>query len=70
MIVLLKTTTKNQKFFPTLLLKTIDFQLFFSRRVHWRAWYNESCTMMAKPIRAPELHYLMIQFLIKGIINH
>ena len=30
MIVLLKTTTKNQKFFPTLLLKTTDFQLFLA----------------------------------------
>ena len=30
----------------------------------WRAWYNCSYTMMAKPIRALELHYPMIQFLI------
>ena len=28
----------------------------------WRAWYNGSYTMMAKPIRALELHYPMIQF--------
>ena len=28
----------------------------------WRAWYNVSYTMMAKPIRALELHYPMIQF--------
>ena len=33
----------------------------------WRAWYNGSYTMMAKPIRALGLHYPMIQFLI--IIN-
>ena len=30
----------------------------------WRAWYTGSYTVMAKPIRAPELHYPMIQFLI------
>ena len=26
----------------------------------WRAWYNGSYTMMAKPIRTLELHYPMI----------
>ena len=36
----------------------------------WRAWYDDSYTMMAKPIRALELHYSMIQFLIiTNIIN-
>ena len=30
-----------------------------------RAWYNASYPMMAKPNRALELHYPMIQFLIK-----
>ena len=30
----------------------------------WRAWYNGSYTMMAKPIRALELLYPVIQFLI------
>ena len=35
----------------------------------WRAWYNSSCTMMAKPIRALELHYPMIQFLTKCDIS-
>ena len=34
----------------------------------WRAWYNGSHTMMAKAIRAVELHYPMIQFLIIIII--
>ena len=34
----------------------------------WRAWYNGSYTMMAKAIRAVELHYPMIQFLIIIII--
>ena len=31
----------------------------------WRAWYIGSHIMMAKPIKALELHYPMIQFLIK-----
>ena len=31
----------------------------------WRAWYNGLSTMMAKPIRAVELRYPMIQFLIE-----
>ena len=30
----------------------------------WGTWYNGSYTMMAKPIRALELHYPMIQFLV------
>ena len=33
-----------------------------------RAWYNSSYTMDAKPIKCLELHYTMIQFLIKGVI--
>ena len=28
-------------------------------------WYNGSYTMTAKPIKTLELHYIMIQFLIK-----
>ena len=35
----------------------------------WRAWYNGSYTMMAKPIRALELHYPLIQFIIIKIIG-
>ena len=31
----------------------------------WRAWYNGSHTMMAKPITALELCYLLIQFLMR-----
>ena len=50
-IVLLKTPTKYREFFPTLFVKTTDFQLVFNR-----AWYNGSYTMMAKPIRALELN--------------
>ena len=66
-IVLLKTHTKYQEFFPTLFAKATDFQLVLNfeqmRAVpYWGAWYNGSYTMMAKPIRALELHYPMIQF--------
>ena len=63
--------TKYQEIFPTLLVKTTDFQLVFNfeqMRTYsyhiWRAWYNGSYTMMAKSTRALELHYPMIQFLI------
>ena len=71
-IVLSKTPTKQyREFFPTLFVKTNDFQLVFNFEqtrtcsYHiWRAWYNGSYTMMAKPIRALELHYPMSQFLI------
>ena len=35
--------------------------------ISW-AWYNGSYTMAAKPIKSLELHYAMIQFLIKGYI--
>ena len=70
-IVLLKTPTNYRQFFATLFAKTIDFQLDFNfEQTHaysyhmWRAWYNGSYTMVAKPIRALELHYSMIQFLI------
>ena len=68
---MLKTPTKYREFFPTLFVKTTDFQFVFNFELtdtvtilFWRAWYNGSYAMMAKPIRAPELHYPMIQFLI------
>ena len=35
----------------------------------WRAWYNGSHTIMAKPVRALELHYQMIQLFMKEIIQ-
>ena len=70
-IVLFKTPTKYREFFPTLFVKTTDFQLVFNfeqtRKYSYhssRGWYNGSYTMMARPIRALELHYPMIQFLI------
>ena len=53
-VVLYKTSTKYGKFFPTLFVKTTDFQLvlflILSRRVQLP--YNGSYIMMAKPIRA------------------
>ena len=68
-IVLLKTLTKHREFFPTLFVKTTDFQLVFNfeqtRTV--RVWYNGSYTMIVQPIRTLELYYTMIQFLIIGI---
>ena len=70
-IVLFKTPTKYLEFFPTLCVKTPDFQLVFNfeqtRKYSYhrsRGWKNGSYTMTAKPIRALELHYPMIQFLI------
>ena len=61
-ILLWKTPTKYREFFPTLFDKTTDNQRI------WRAWYNGSYTMMAEPIRALELHYPTIQFLIIPVI--
>ena len=61
-IVLLKTPTKYREFFSTLSVKTTHFELVFHI---WRAWYSSSYTIMAKPIRALELRYPQIQFLIK-----
>ena len=62
--VLLKTPTKYQEFFPTLFTKTIDFQQTCIVII-----LGEHSIMAhipwAKPIRALELHYPMIQFLIK-----
>ena len=60
--VLLKTPTKFREFLSTLSVKTTDFQLVFHI---WRAWYGSSYTIIAKPIRALELNYPQIQFLIK-----
>ena len=75
-IVLWKTPTKYREFFPTLFVKTTDFQLVFDFEqtrtgYHiWIAWYNGSYIMIAKPIRALELHYPMIQILIKRIRSY
>ena len=64
MIVFLKTPTKYREIFPTLFTKTIDFQ-----QTSIVIILGEHGIMVhipwAKPIRALELHYPMIQFLIK-----
>ena len=71
-----KNTHKISRILPGFICKNNNpiFSLFLilSRRVQyhiWRAWCNGSYTMMAKPIRALELHYPMIQFLIIHGIN-
>ena len=72
-IVLFKTPSKYWEFFPTLFCKNNRFSAF-SRRVQLPYFYylvgrySGSYAMMAKPIRALELHYPMIQFLINCII--
>ena len=69
--------TKYQEFFLTLFVKTTNFQLVFNFEQKSTVtililesinFYNASSTMMTKPIRAKELHYPMIQFLIISII--
>ena len=70
----IKTPTKYREFFPTLFVKTTRFLACFlfwadAYGYHiWRVWYNGLYTMMARPIRALELHYPMIQFLIMSVI--
>ena len=64
--VLLKTPTKYREFFPTLFVKTTDFQLVFNfeqtRTVTIFGEHGIMDTIMAKPIKALGLHYPMIQF--------
>ena len=64
-IVLLKTPTKYREIFPPLFTKTINFQ-----QTSIVVILGEHGIMVhipwAKPIRALELHYPMIQFLIKS----
>ena len=69
-IVLLKTPTKYREFFLTLFVKTTDFQLVFNfEQTRTVTIFGEHgimahipYTMMAKPIKALELRYPMIQF--------
>ena len=71
LIVFLKTPTKYREFFPTLFVKTTSFSACFNfEQTRTVTIFGEhgSYTMMAKPIRALELHYQMIQFLITTII--
>ena len=69
-IVLLKTPRKISR---SLICKNNRFSTCFCLWANvygchiWRAWYNGSYAIMAKPIRALELHYPMIQFLIINI---
>ena len=66
-IVLLKTPTKSRKFFPTLFVKQPIFSLFLNfEQTRTVATFGEhgSYTMLTNPIRALELHYPIIQFLI------
>ena len=63
--------TRYREFFPSLFVKTTDFQPVYNfEPAHIQLlylesiWYSGSYTMMAKPIRALELHYPKIQFLI------
>ena len=74
-IVLLITPTKYREFFLTLFVKTTDLQLIFDfEQMHTVTIFGEHGIMahiplcMAKPIRALELHYPMIQFLIRTVI--
>ena len=66
----IKNALKISRILPDFTCKNNRFSAWFkfwadaySYRIR-RAWYNGSYTMMAKPIRALELHYPMIQFLI------
>ena len=66
--------TKYREFFPTLFVKTTDFRLAFdfeqTRTVTIFRKHGIMAHIMAKPIRALELHYPMVQFLIiTNIIN-
>ena len=65
---------KENTVFPTLFVKTTDFQLAFdfeqTRTVTIFGKHGIMAHIMAKPIRALELHYPMVQFLIiTNIIN-
>ena len=57
-IVLLKTITKYCQIVRIWLCKNNQ-----KVAISW-VWYNGSYTMAAKPIKSPELHHTMIQFLI------
>ena len=63
----IKNAHKKSKILPEFMFKNSRFSAcyFFvlaDTYIYqiWRAWYNGSCTLMAKPMRALELHYSMI----------
>ena len=63
-MIFLKTPTKYREFFPTLFIKTTDFHLVFNiKQTRTVTIFGEhsSYTMMAKSIRALELHLSFIQ---------
>ena len=65
--VLLKTPSKYREFFATLFVKTTDFQLAFNFEQTRTVTIFEEHGIMAhkaKPVRALELYYSMIQFLL------
>ena len=49
------------RFFPTLFVKSTDFQLIFNFEQTLTVSIFGEHGIMAKPIRAQELHYPMIQ---------
>ena len=63
-IVSLKTTHKISRICLDFICKICNFEQMPTSYRIWRAWYNGSCTMMAKPISALELNYPLIHFLI------
>ena len=71
----LKNAHKLSRIVPDFICKDNRFSACFSFWADayscriWRAWYSASYTMMAKLIRAPELRYLMIQFVINKFIR-
>ena len=71
----IRNAPKIRRILPDFIYKNNRFSACFqfwaeAYKYHiWRAWYNGSDTMMAKPIRALELHYPMIQFLIISVIS-
>ena len=67
-IVILKTHTKYREFFPTLFVKTNDFQLVFNFKQMLTVTIFGEHGIMAHTPWCLDLHYPMIQFLI--INNH
>ena len=63
-IVLLKTPTKYREFFPTLFVKSTDFQLFFNIKqtgtvtIFEDHYIKAHIPMMARPIRALKLQQI------------
>ena len=71
-IVLLKMLTKYREFFPNFVISTKFHLVFYFEQTSTVTILGEhgivAFSMMAKPIRALELYYPMIQFLIMNVI--